>query len=305
MGGFNRWAGALALAAVVVTPAAAQERVGRITEVRQAEGEGYGSTILVDVGSQGGVAPGQTIEVRRDGKVIGYGSVETAFSDMAVANVGTIVTGASPLRAGDEVVFSGAGFQRPDVAAPPPPPPDPAATGLPRGQVLSAHDGLVLIEFPEGQGPAEVGMEVSVQAADGKERGRLVLELVNARTAGGLLVSGEAARGDVARVVARASRAEGPIDYVAFSFLGVVADLEHPTPHRAPCHVGVPVRRVMPGSPAQHAGIGRGDRVIAVDGIVVRDIGAIRERIEARGADRVQVALIRGDRVLTVDVVFR
>lgn len=299
--GLWRSVGALALVMVWAAPAAAQApRVGKITEVRQAEGEGYGSTILVDVGSQGGVAPGQTIEVRRDGKVIGYGSVETAFSDVAVAIVGTIVTGASPLRPGDEVVFNGVAFQRPEA---PPPPPDPAATGLPVGQVLSSHEGVVLIEFPADQ-TAEVGMEVSVQA-DGKERGRLVLELVNGRTAGGLLLSGEAAKGDVARVVARAPRAEGPIDYVALSFLGVVADLEHPTPHRAPCHLGVPVRRVMPGSPAQRAGIGRGDRVIAVDGIVVRDIAAIRDRIEARTGDRVQVALLRGDRVLTVEVIFR
>lgn len=300
--GLWRSVGALALVMVWAAPAAAQApRVGKITEVRQAEGEGYGSTILVDVGSQGGVAPGQTIEVRRDGKVIGYGSVETAFSDVAVAIVGTIVTGASPLRPGDEVVFNGVAFQRPEAT--PPPPPDPAATGLPVGQVLSSHEGVVLIEFPADQ-TAEVGMEVSVQA-DGKERGRLVLELVNGRTAGGLLLSGEAAKGDVARVVARAPRAEGPIDYVALSFLGVVADLEHPTPHRAPCHLGVPVRRVMPGSPAQRAGIGRGDRVIAVDGIVVRDIAAIRDRIEARTGDRVQVALLRGDRVLTVEVIFR
>ncbi len=304
MTGVKRWVGALTLLVVGALPAAAQqERVGRVTEVRLAEGEGYGSTILVDVGSQGGIAPGQTIEVRRDGKVIGYGSVETAFSDVAVATVGTVVTGASPLRPGDQVVFTGGGFQRPEVA-PPPPPPDPTASGLPLGKVVSGHDGLVLIEFPVGQ-TAEVGMEVSVQAADGKERGRLVLELVNAQTAGGLLLSGEASPGDVARVVSRATRAEGPIDYVALSFLGVVADLEHPTPHRAPCHVGVPVRRVMPGSPAQQAGIGRGDRVIAIDGIVVRDIAMIRERIEARQGNRVQVGLIRGDRVLTVDVVFK
>lgn len=295
----------LALALPVVAQEPSGERVGRVTEVRQSEGEGYGSTILVDQGHQAGVAPGQTVEVRREGKVIGYGSVDTAFSDVAVATVGTVVTGASPLRPGDQVVFRGAGFQRPEAAAPPPPP-DPTASGLPRGHVVSGHDGLVLIEFPEGQAPAEVGMEVSVQSADGKEHGRLVLELVNARTAGGLLVSGEASVGDVARVVARAARSDGEdIDYVALSFLGVVADLEHPTPHRAACHVGVPVRRVMPASPAQRAAITHGDRVIAIDGVVVRDITAIRERIEAREGNRLQVVVLRGDRVLSLEVVFR
>lgn len=296
--------GALAAALVVVSslPARAEEVTGRITEVRPPEAEGHGTVVLVNVGAQAGVAAGQTVEVRRDGKVIGYGSVDTLFSDVVVATIGTIVTGASPLRPGDQAVFRGVGFARP-----PAPPPEPnAGERLPVGRVVSARDGVVLLQFPL-EPAAEVGMEVAVAGQDGKERGRLVLELVNGRTAGGLLISGEAAEGDQARVVGRAQRTtpEGSIDYVALSFLGVVADLEHPTPHRAPCHVGVPVRRIMPNSPAQRAGIGRGDRVIAVDGIVVRDINSIRERIEGRSGDRVQVALIRGDRILTVDVVFR
>lgn len=284
-------------------PALAQERTGRITEVRQAASEDYGTTILVDVGSNGGVGPGQTVEVRRDGKVIGYGSVDNAFSDVAVATVGTIVTGASPLLPGDEVVFRGASFQRPST--PTPPPQQPTTDALPKGRVVSARESVVMIELAEGEPRAEVGMEVSIKAADGQERGRLVLELVNGRTAAGELVSGEAAAGDAAVAVARAGRGPDGIDYVALSFLGVVTDLEHPTPHRAPCHVGVPVRRVMPGSPAQRAGIGRGDRVIAIDGLVVRDVAAIRDRIESRDGNRVQVSLIRADRILTMEVVFR
>lgn len=291
---------AVVVALVLGAPTAfAQERTGKITDVRQAE---VGTTILVDQGTDDGVGPGQTIEVRRDGKVIGYGSVDNVFKDLAVCSVGTIVTGASPLKVGDDVAFRGQGFTRPG-AAPPPPPPDPAAA-LPKGKILSARDGVVLLEFGEGEPPAEVGMELSIQGADGAERGRIVLELVNGRTAAGGLVSGEAKADDRAVVIGRA-RQDGAIDYVALSFLGVVADLEHPTPHRAPCHVGVPVRRVMPASPAQRAGIGRGDRVMAVDGIVVREVSAIRERIEARTGDRVSVVLLRGDRVMSVDVIFR
>jgi hypothetical protein len=297
----NRFVAVVAALLVGALPAFAQERVGKVTDVRQAE---VGTTVLVDQGTDEGVAQGQTIEVRRDGKVIGYGSVDTVFKDLAVCSVGTIVTGASPLKVGDDVAFRGQGFTRPGATAPAPATPDPAAVALPKGKILSARDGVVLLEFGVGEPQAEVGMEVSVLGADGAERGRLVLELVNGRTAAGGLLSGEAKADDQAAVVSRA-RNEGPIDYVALSFLGVVADLEHPTPHRAPCHVGVPVRRVMPASPAQRAGIGRGDRVMAVDGIVVRDVSAIRERIEARQGDRVAVVLLRGDRVLSVDVIFR
>lgn len=302
--GLMRTACVVALCLVGALPAIAEDRIGRITEVREAPSEDYGTTILVDVGSNGGVGPGQTVEVRRAGKIIGYGSVDNAFSDVAVATVGTIVTGASPLLPGDEVVFRGASFQRPSAPVAPPQQP-PSADALPKGRVVSARESVVMIELAEGEPAAEVGMEVSIKSAEGQERGRLVLELVNGRTAAGELVSGEAAAGDAAVAVARAGRGPDGIDYVALSFLGVVTDLEHPTPHRAPCHVGVPVRRVMPGSPAQRAGIGRGDRVIAVDGVVVRDVGAIRERIETRDGNRVQVTLIRADRILTMEVVFR
>ena len=61
----------------------------------------------------------------------------------------------------------------------------------------------------------------------------------------------------------------------------------------------------MGGSPAQGGGISPGDRVVAIDGQIVRDVAAIRERIEARAAATVRVALIRGDRLEFVNVSFR
>lgn len=267
------------------------ERRGRVTDVREAEGVGV--SILVDLGSSAGVAPGQTVELRRDGKPVGYGSIDTAFADVAVATVGTIVSGAGSLKVGDEVIVRGAGFKRGPTEAP-----------GPKGRVVGVRDAVVLLELDApGAGAVEVGAEAVVVDQNGQERGRVALELVHGTTAGGMLVSGSATAGDVVNVLKGTGR--GGIDYVALSFLGVVADLEHPTPHRAPCHVGVPVRRLMPGSPAQRAGISRGDRVIAVDGHIVRDATAIRERIEARVGDRVQVALVRNDRIINVDVVFR
>lgn len=274
---------------------------GKITDVRPSEE--YGVSVLVDLGTQHGVAPGQTVELRRDGKSIGYGSIDTAFSDVSVATVGTIVTGASPLRVGDQVIVKGAGFQRPHPSKPPAQPPAPEPL-LPRGTVAEVREHVVLLDIGRDQG-VELGMEVVVLDAEGAERGRLQVELLNHKTAGGLLLSGDAARGDRVAVIDRPGRQDGPIDFVALSFLGVVADLEHPTPHRAPCHVGVPVRRVLPGSPAQRAGIGRADRVIAIDDWVVRDVTNIRERIEARSGDRVRVAVLRGDRIVTLEVVFR
>ncbi len=84
----------------------------------------------------------------------------------------------------------------------------------------------------------------------------------------------------------------------------LIADIEHPSPHRSACHVGVPVRRVLRGSPAEKSGIGRGDRILSVDGIVVRDIASVRKRIQARASARVRVLILRGDRLVQIDVDF-
>jgi hypothetical protein len=270
---------------------ARSERKAKVVDVRQVEG--FGTSVLIDVGASAGVAVGLTVEVRRDGKAVGYGSIDTVFADVAVATIGTVVQGGGPLKTGDDVIVRGTGFRRPDPPAAEPP--------AGKGKVASVRDALVLLDLEAGN-TIEVGSEMIVVGADGHERGRISMELVHGTTAGGMLISGSAQAGDQ---VLASRRARGPIDYVALSFLGVVADLEHPAPHRSPCHIGVPVRRVMPQSPAQRGGIGPGDRVVAIDGIVVRDPGAIRDRIEARDRERVKVTLLRGDRLVDVEVVFR
>lgn len=271
----------------------------RITEIKQEQGAEI--TVLLDRGSDGGVSEGQTLEVVRDGQTIGYGTISVAFSDVAVATVGTVVTGASPLKKGDQVVLGArSGFPRASGGEP-----EPAESTRPKGRILGQREGVLVLDFGSEAGAA-VGHEVSVRREDGVETGRGTIQVVDGSTSVAVLLSGEAKVGDWALSlgpVAR-SRPEGPIDYVALSFLGVVADLEHPTPHRAACHVGVPVRRVMPGSPAERAGVMAGDRVLAVDGGVVRDVSAIRERIEGRKSPSVRVILSRNDRIILAEVAF-
>jgi hypothetical protein len=295
--------GAVLLLAWVAQVQGQSGQEARVTEVREAQ-KGLGTSILINLGSSSGIRLGQTVEVRRDGKTIGYGSVDKVFSRLAVATIGTVVGGSGPLRAGDQVVFLDSGFRQ--AANRPAPRTSARPTSRPsapaRGQVVSVREGVVLVDFGRDAG-LEVGHMVAILDAEGREIGRVAIELVGPKTGGGLLTSGEAQVGCGATTVGRAPGRES-IDFVALDFLGVVADLEHPTPHRAPCHVGVPVRRVLAGSPALRAGIGRGDRVIAVDGIVVRDVAGIRKRIQARESDRVRVLVIRGDRLVTVDVDF-
>jgi len=287
---------ALALALALAAPAAAQtgELTGEITEVTETDVE---STVLIDLGREDGVAVGQTIEVRRGDQAIGYGTVTNAFSDVSVGTVGTVASGASPLRRGDAVVVRGAGFAAGD---------EEGETVEVDGEVVSTRGGVIVIDAGREQGVA-VGFEAAILDADGEEKGRIVVELVDEGTAVGMLVLGEAAEGDAARIVGRprGRGSDGGLDFVALSFLGVVAHLEHATRHRAPCHLGVPVRRVLGGSPAQRAGIGPSDRVIAVDGRVVREVSEIRERIETRSADVIQVLILRDDRVVQVAVDFR
>ena len=271
----------------------------RIAEIKQEQGAEI--TVLIDRGSEGGVSEGQTLEVVRDGQTIGYGTINVAFSDVAVATVGTVVTGASPLRKGDQVLLGGkGGFPRV---------PDPAQVepeqDRPKGRILGLREGVIVLDFGSEAGAA-VGHEVSLRREDGVETGRGTIQVVDGSTSVAVLLSGEAKVGEWAMSlgpVAR-SRPEGSIDFVALSFLGVVAELEHPTPHRAPCHLGVPVRRVLPGSPAERAGVITGDRVLAVDGYLVRDVSAIRERIEGRKTPAVKVILARGDRIILAEVAF-
>ena len=243
---------------------------------------------------------GATIEVVRDGTTIGYGTISVSFSDVAVATVGTVVTGASPLRKGDKVVIHGKGFPQPGGATPA------EQENLPKGRVLGVREGVSVLDFGSNQGAA-VGHEISIRREDGVEVGRAMIQVVDASTSVAMLMSGEVKIGDYAQSVGAVARTrpEGSIDFVALSFLGVVAELEHSTPHRAPCHMGVPVRKVIPGSPAERAGILTGDRVLTVDGAVVRDVIAIRERVEARKAPTVKLLVVRADRVMPLEVAFR
>ena len=47
---------------------------------------------IVDLGSKAGVRVGQTVEIRRSEKVVGYGSVLKVFKEQSVATIGTIVS---------------------------------------------------------------------------------------------------------------------------------------------------------------------------------------------------------------------
>lgn len=276
----------------------------KITEVRKGED---GASVLIDLGSKRKVKPGQSLEVRRQGKTIAYGSVDRVFSNIAVATVSTIVEGSGPLKKGDRVRFLSSGYKQGKTKPPTTRKVKPSdKQKLPRGKVLSVTDGIVLVNFGRNRG-LEVGHLILLRDRETRnEVGRLAVELAGEKSGGGLLVSGQARVGLEAIVIGKVKSKAGKsgINFVELDFLGAVADLEHPTPHRAPCHIGVPVRRVLSRSPAQRSGIGKGDRIIAVDGIVVRTIAAVRQRIQARSNDRVRVLVIRGDRVVQVDVDF-
>lgn len=282
---------------------AAPPQSGTIKEI-QKETES-GPSVLVQLGSGSGIRVGQTVEVQRDGRAIGYGSVVKVFKDLSVVSVGTIVTGSGALRVGDKVVFLDSGFTPSKLRRAKPATaergPEPArAPDEPRGKVVGVRGRVVLFDFGRSAG-LRVGHEVALRDASGQV-GVASVEMVAEQSAGGMLQEGKARVGLEAISLGRP--AANSIDFVALDFLGVVANLEHRTPHRAACHVGVPVRRVLPGSPAQKAGIAKGDRLISVGGAVVRDIRGVQERIQARRADSVRVMLIRGDLVLTADVDF-
>ncbi len=299
--------GVLALAMTLSVGAVDAAPEGKISEVQ--EQEGGSASVLVELGKGDGVRAGQTVEIRRGGRTIGYGSVVKVFKALSVVSVGTVIPGSGELKAGDSVRFLDSGFApggKKDSAAPRGPKPGPASrpvAPMPTGKVASVRDGVVVLDFGSKAG-LRVGDAIVLRNAAGDEVGRLSVELVGPTSAGGLLVSGKATKGLKAVSLGGRVPARGEIDFVALDFLGVVANLEHPTPHRAACHVGVPVRRIIPGSPAEKAGIGKGDRLISVDGIVVRDISSVRERVQARESRRVRVILLRGDRVVAVDVDF-
>jgi regulator of sigma E protease len=71
--------------------------------------------------------------------------------------------------------------------------------------------------------------------------------------------------------------------------------------------LGEPVLgKIVPASPAQHAGLQEGDRVLRVDGVAVADAAAVRERVRAAQRDGQPVVMqwqvLRGGRELAVEV---
>lgn len=311
-----RLTGVVALCAALTTggvAAAEPAEPATVTEVRATQG-GQPS-ILVDIGERTDVHPGQSVEVRRGKRTIGYGSVDQVFgkSRIAVATIGTVVGGVT-LEAGDQVVFRGQGFHRPVRAsgslparpAEPKPTPEPARqepprpTAIPVGKVVSVHEGLVLISLGPDK-KVSIGDRISLRDDAGREVARIAVELLGARRAGGPVLEGAPRVGTHAVSLGQPEKRE--IDFVALDFLGVVADIEYAGP-RQPGHLGVPVWRVVPGSPADRGGIGRGDRVVAVEGYVVSTPTEIRERVERRSGSRVRVVVVRAGRLVDVDVSF-
>ena len=130
-----------------------------------------GPSVLVQLGSAKGIRVGQTVEVQRGKRTLGYGSVVKVFRELSVVSVGTIIPGAGELKAGDTVVFLDSGFTRsepararpktkkPDVApakperAPKPP--------KPSGKIVGVRGGVVLFDFGR-----EAGLRVEEIAVD-------------------------------------------------------------------------------------------------------------------------------------------
>lgn len=281
------------LCACALLPAFGGGDRGRVTEVRPGTTNNPGVSVLIQIPEGLKVQPGQSVEVLRAGKTVGYGAVDQVFSRVAVATIGTLVA-KEPLK-DDEVRFLD-GYHKD---------PKGRSAALPRGTVVSVRDGLVLLDFGKKQG-LKLGHEVLLRDAESrKELGRITVELLGDTSGGGVISSGKAKQGAEAVAIGLAKPNKDGIDFVQLNLLGAVAELEDPHTYRDPSsHLGVPVRRILPKSPALRAGIKRGDRILAVDRTVVRDIASVRERIQARKNDQVKVLLVRGDRVLELAVDF-
>jgi len=82
-----------------------------------------------------------------------------------------------------------------------------------------------------------------------------------------------------------------------------------PLPRRVVRHFGLPaesgvrIESVERGSPAADAGLARGDVIVAIDGVPIRDIDTLQRVMGADAiARRLEVLLVRRDRTLTVAV---
>lgn len=285
----QRWAGALLALVALSGLAAAVPHLGKVTDVTPAKGK-KGVTILVQLPQDRKVHEGQSAEVVRGAKsqAIGYGVVKKIFKDIATVEIGTLIDPkVLPLK-GDSVRFLD-GFKRGTSRR----------LTLPRGKVASAHGGLVLFDFGSRQG-LKAGHEILLRDPKTRiEQGRVEVELIREKSGSGILLSGRAVAGAEAVVIGFVKPKPG-VDFVELNLLGVVAAQQD----RRRGVLGVLVQRILPRSPAHKAGVLKGDRILAVDDQVVRDIVAVRERIEARAKDRVEVLLIRADRVLRYTVDF-
>ncbi|HZU97527.1 MAG TPA: PDZ domain-containing protein [Planctomycetota bacterium] len=299
--------GALALLA----PVAAQEQPSSpgvwITEVDRDADSGE-TRVLLNVGRDAGLERGDVVAIERAGREIAKAKIYAAYSDMSVA---TITENPAAVARGDWVKA------RSKKA-------DPAAEATPI--VVEAQGDGWKISAGLERGLRE-GQEATV-IRDGKPVGTVKLAQVTDKSAALKVTEGEVAAGDKLAVIPiahmegkgresdltreelrkleQAVEASGELDFANLGFLGVVGVLEHPMPVApAPCHIGVLVKRVIKGSPAEAAKIRPGDRVIAIDERVVRTPVEIVHGVKRRSGDTIKVTIMREDVLLVVTAEFR
>lgn len=293
-----------------------------ITEVDRDADTGH-AQLLLNVGRDMGLERGDVLDVEREGKIVAHASIVASYVDVSVASVDEVLDKGVTVSRGDWIrPRPGAKHARTPAAAPS------------TNQVTEVADGRATVTGGRALG-IHTGDEATV-IRDGRPVARIKLETVDDAASSGPIVEGEVRKGDRVDFVpaehAGAGRgrpaggrdpldpdlsrdelrrlereAETPkgIDFVATSFLGVVGEIEHPTPILAPCHYGVLVRRVIDGSPAEKAKIRAGDRVIAIDERVVRTPSEIYRGVQRRSADFVRVMIARDDMIQTVSADFR
>jgi membrane-associated protease RseP (regulator of RpoE activity) len=299
--------GALALLA----PVAAQEQPSTpgvwITEVDR-DADSAETRVLLNVGRDAGLERGDVVAIERAGREIAKAKIYAAYADMAVA---TITDNQGGVARGDWVKVKA---KKAEAATEPTP------------IVVEAQGDGFKISAGLERGLRD-GQEATV-TRDGKPVGTVKLVQVTDKSATLKVIDGEAAAGDKLDVIPiahmegrgresdltrdelrkleQAVEASGQLDFVALGFLGVVGVLEHPMPVApAPCHIGVLVKRIIKGSPAEGAKIRPGDRVIAIDERVVRTPVEIVHGVKRRAGDTVKVTIMREDTLMVFTADFR
>jgi hypothetical protein len=300
----------------VPTPADAPPLPGIwITEIDR-EAESGEVRVLLNVGREAGLERGDVVDIEREGKVVGKAKVYSSYADMSVAMV---TEGGKQIARGDWV-------RAKEKAKRPP-----AAADEDPLRVVAGQNGYQVNAGLE-RGIRE-GQEATV-TRDGKPVGKVRLTLVGDKTATLKVIEGEIAAGDkvdvrppahdhpgekhpgdnkqadlsneeLRRIEREVASTPKGVDFVAVGFLGVVAELEHPNTYLAPCHIGVLVKRIAQGSPAEKAQLRSGDRVIAVDDRLVRTPVEIHRAMKRRASDYVKVTIARDDTIQTVTADFR